>query len=128
MIVTFKENLGTATFSPEASTSGMAPALLRQSLTGVVWEWQGSSYNYGTTPNPTPDNPSNYTVQFGDDGSLVAQADCNQAGGPYEVQGTDLSIGPLISTLALCAPGSLSSEFLYDLESAAAYFFDGINW
>lgn len=127
LVVTLKDNLGTITFTPEAATSGMVTEPAAPSLTGVVWEWQGSKYNYGTTPNPTPNNPSNYTVQFGDDGQLAAQADCNQAGGPYTVQDGNLSIGPLRSTLALCPEGSLGSEFLLDLESAAAYSFDGAN-
>ncbi len=92
-------------------------------LTDLLWQWQGSTYKDGTSAIPT--DASKYSVTFGTDGRVTVQADCNSGGGPYQVNGSSMSIGPLISTLALCPEGSLSSEFLRDLEAAATYTADG---
>jgi heat shock protein HslJ len=91
-------------------------------LQGVVWQWQGSLYNDDS--EATPDDPSMYTVEFADDGTAAIQADCNSVRAEYEAGDGELSIvlGP--TTLVACEEGSLSDQFLRDLEGAAIYFFD----
>lgn len=94
-------------------------------LMSGVWAWQGSTYKDGT--KSTPSNPSQYTAQFNPDGNVGVKADCNAGGGPYQVDGNKLTIGNMISTLALCPEGSLGGEFMRDLQNAATFAFDGDN-
>jgi heat shock protein HslJ len=89
------------------------------SLTGVTWEWQGSSYSDDS--NATPDDPARYTVEFLEDGSLASKADCNQVQGTYTDDGSTLTIQLGPSTKAACPPDSLETEFLRDLAAAGAY-------
>ncbi len=86
-------------------------------ITGITWQWQGSTYNDDTSA--TPDDPALYTITFGDDGTYQVLADCNTVAGTYELDGSSITITPGAATLAACPPGSLSSEFLIDLEGAA---------
>jgi heat shock protein HslJ len=95
-----------------------APAALLQ---GTVWEWQGSQYSDDS--EATPDDPSRYTIEFADDGTVGIKADCNQVGGTYEEGDGTLAITLGPSTLAACPPDSLDKEFLRDLEGAASYAF-----
>lgn len=93
------------------------PAL--DALRGITFQWQGSTYAGGT--KSTPNDASKYTLVFGDDYHIAAQADCNQGGGAFTVDATTLRVEPIISTLVACAQGSLSSEYLRDLEGVANY-------
>jgi heat shock protein HslJ len=68
-----------------------------------------------------PDMPGNYTLEFLPDGGLNVQADCNSANGTYTVNGNQLDMEILTTTLAACPPESLSDEFLQLLNDAVAY-------
>ena len=70
--------------------------------------------------------PASYTLSFGNDGTVAIKADCNSAGGTYEVgadESLSIAVGP--STLVGCPPGSRGDEFLAKLGSAARYMFTG---
>jgi heat shock protein HslJ len=88
-------------------------------LTGATWQLTRVISTTGSAVGP--DDSSKYTVAFGDDWRVTVKADCNQGGGPYEVQDRALKIGPLISTLAACPDGSLSEGFLNSLGIAESY-------
>lgn len=93
------------------------------SLTGKAWQWQAWST---VTPNETTDvpDPAAYTVEFRDDGTFQAKADCNTVSGTYITsasQALKITLGP--STLAECGPDSLSSTFVEKLGLATAYTF-----
>jgi heat shock protein HslJ len=90
-------------------------------LAGPVWQWQGSKYNNDT--EAVPADPSRYTVQFNEDGTVAVRADCNNASGNYTTDGSSISIEILATTLAACPEDSLEQEFLRDLDGAAIYFF-----
>jgi heat shock protein HslJ len=60
-------------------------------------------------------------VEFLPDGGLNVQADCNNANGTYTVNGNQLDMEILTTTLAACPPESLSDEFLQLLNDAVAY-------
>jgi len=100
-------------------TDGTAANAAMDKLKDITFQWTGSTYAGGTSS--TPGDPSKYTVVFGADNHIAAQADCNQGGGVFTVDATTLRFEPIVSTLALCAEGSLSSEFLRDLEGVATY-------
>ena len=82
------------------------------------WKWLETSGVDGTL---TVDDPGKYVVEFKPDGTVAIQADCNNAGGAFETDGSSLGIeiGPM--TLAECAPGSLYNEFIQQLGTADSY-------
>lgn len=91
----------------------------RPSLTGVVWEWQ--RFQGGDGAEVVPDDPTRYTVQFLEDGTVAVLADCNQGTGSYTVDGSQIAIDQIITTLVGCPPGSLGTEFLGYLDEAVTY-------
>jgi para-nitrobenzyl esterase len=88
-------------------------------LVGVVWEWEELLSSDDSTI--TPDDPSSYTIEFEDDGSVSVRADCNSGFGTYEAEGESLVIDVRGPTRAQCQPGSLSDRFLTDLGFVRAY-------
>ena len=90
-------------------------------LAGPVWQWQGSQYNNDT--EAVPPDPSQYTIQFNDDGTVAVQADCNRGTGTFTADDSSISIEMMTTTLAACPEGSLEQEYLRDLGGAAIYFF-----
>jgi heat shock protein HslJ len=93
------------------------------------WNWEGSNYSNDT--EATPDDPSKYTLELTDDGSVSVVADCNRSSGTWESDAGDsdtsgslaIKLGP--TTLAECGPGSLYRQFLRDLSGAAAFELSG---
>lgn len=108
------------------TTSDSSDSSSSPELTGPVWAWQQTQMNNGDLF--TPDDPGNYTVQFMTDGTMSAQADCNQVGGSYTVNDDSqmtITLGP--STLVACPEGSLGDQFTQNLSQANIYSFDGEN-
>lgn len=94
------------------------------SLTGITWQWQGSTYS--NDASATPDDTGTYTITFADDGTYLGQADCNSIRGTYTFEDSSITVSPAASTLIGCPPGSLATGFTHDLEGAAiATFPDG---
>ena len=91
-------------------------------VVGAVWKWQGTQT---PTEQVLVDDPDQYTIEFLPDGTLKIKADCNMAGGTYATSDSrvEITLGP--TTLAACAPDSLSDRFLKELSGAAIFFFDG---
>jgi len=91
-------------------------------ITGAVWQWVQTLYN--DDRKAVPADPTNYTVQFQEDGTLNVKADCNQKGGTYSASAEErrLSIEITHSTMAACPEGSLEDEFVRGLTAAAIYF------
>ncbi len=94
-------------------------------LLGQVWQWQETTLADGSVVKVGA--PQRYTVEFMDDGIVVGQADCNRAGGVYTAADGTLKIKVGVLTRAACPPGSLSTQFVQALNSAATYQFDGDN-
>jgi heat shock protein HslJ len=88
-------------------------------LAGSSWQWVQV-----VTPveSVTVDNPENYLLEFMPDSLVSIQADCNSGTGTYEVDGSTISINITSTTLALCPEGSLSDQFIRNLNAAAIYF------
>ena len=93
-------------------------------LAGTTWAWIAFT---DPAQEIAIETPQNYTLSFGQDGSVVIVADCNHAMGTYKVDGSSLTIevGPM--TLAACPPESHSDDFVKYLGAAAVFFFDGGN-
>ena len=91
-------------------------------LAGVTWRWatfRDAKQDYVVPLTAT------YTLEFGDDGTVVVVADCNTANGTYTVNtnGT-LTISILATTLAACAPDSLGDSFIEYLNQAGPFEVD----
>ena len=64
----------------------------------------------------------NYTIQFNDDETFAAKADCNQVAGDYTIQADGvLTINPGPSTLAFCGEESLGDAYVAALGQAGSY-------
>lgn len=72
----------------------------------------------------TPENPSDYTLAFSNDGMVSGRIDCNQMSGSYMVDGSQLSFGPLATTRAMCPPDSLFDLVVQGLDSANSFVMD----
>jgi heat shock protein HslJ len=97
--------------TPEAATSAPIPP--------VVWQLLAIQ----TAGNPTAfaDDPSRYTIQFLEDGSIVVRADCNNGNGTYTVEGYGLTIPPFATTLVACEPPTLDTQFVSGLNDVVAF-------
>jgi len=107
----------------EAEEVAPPPSEAVSELVGSVWKW----LLFVETNNNefVVDDPEMYTLEFLADGQVNLQADCNRAGGTYQVDGESISIEILTTTMAACPEGSRSDEFIGLLNGAAAYAIDG---
>lgn len=90
--------------------------------------WTVISYNNGKEAVVSVIIGSEITMLFSD-GTVEGNASCNSYGGPYELDGDQISVGDLEQTEMFCAdPEGLmdqESQFLAALQSAATYTIDG---
>ncbi len=93
-------------------------------LAGTSWrllEIQSMNDAVGTA---RPSDPSLYTMELREDGTVTMRLDCNRATGTWAVEpgpdgeGGRFRFGPLAVTRALCPPGSLGEQ----ISSQAEYF------
>ena len=110
----------TLTPGPSAPASSSA-----SSLSQSTWQWLRSEYGDDSTVEVG--DPDRYTVQFGPDGRVNVQADCNRGSGSYTVNGSQLTLTGIALTRAACQPGSQDAIFLRDLAGVATFVFDGPN-
>ncbi|TVR93213.1 MAG: META domain-containing protein [Spirochaetaceae bacterium] len=68
-----------------------------------------------------PQTPSHYTAQFASEGSFSARADCNRLSGSYADIDSQLLLGPIASTKALCPAGSLYEIYTNAIHAAHSY-------
>jgi heat shock protein HslJ len=92
-------------------------------LVGYLWMWLEFLENNDT--RTAPDNPGDYTLELFPDGNVHLKADCNNASGTYTVNGSQLDIEIMITTLAACPPESLSDEYIQLINDAVIYFREG---
>ncbi|MDB6179691.1 META domain-containing protein [Paracoccus sp. Z330] len=97
-----------------------------QDLTGSSWQLVEIQSMNDTTM--TPDDRSNYTMEFLPEGTVAVKADCNRGTGSWEseAEGT-IRFGPIAATRALCTPTSISEEYLGQFEWVRSYTFDEGN-
>jgi heat shock protein HslJ len=96
-------------------------------LTGTTWRLSG--YNNGKGGIVSVLSGTEITAVFGDDGSLVGSAGCNNFTASYEVEGENLSVSPAAVTRMMCAEpeGIMAQErdYLAALESVTGYQVEG---
>jgi heat shock protein HslJ len=98
-----------------------------QDLAGTNWEV--SAYNNGNQAVVGVLEGTTLTASFGNDGNLSGNSGCNQYNGTYTVNGAEIKIGPLASTMMMCNdPAEVmdqEAQYLAALESAASYEIEG---
>ena len=100
------------------------PAAIDVALLANDWYWIGLT---DPTQQIAIETPANYVLSFEGDGTVLIQADCNNATGNYTTADGAISItvGPM--TRAACPPDSRSDQFVKLLGNAARYSFKDGN-
>jgi heat shock protein HslJ len=71
-------------------------------------------------------NPKDYTVRFDSEEVVNIKADCNLCSGNYNVNGSSLTLDPVMAcTMAMCLPGSHSDAYIAAMGEATSYTRDG---
>jgi heat shock protein HslJ len=92
-------------------------SITQEELVGANWQWVGG--RDASTATYQVANPENYTLTFSDDGSVFIVADCNTSRGTYTLDGETLGITLGATTRVACEPGSMSDQFLSQLEQSS---------
>jgi heat shock protein HslJ len=99
------------------------PAPAGSDLLGKTWLWQNTAFNNGKTIPVLA--PASYTLQFLEGGKISLKADCNSGGGSYIVTNeVNLTIRVETMTQAACPAGSLSDEYVQELNDTGSYQVD----
>jgi len=104
----------------ERAIERQAASPVASELSGTVWQlvkFQGSD---GTTL--IPDDKTRYTIQFSADGTLTTRVDCNRGRGSWKSSApSQLQLGPLALTRAICPPGSLHDRIVKHWDYIRSY-------
>jgi heat shock protein HslJ len=73
----------------------------------------------------TPDDPSQYRLNFRTENRLTGTSDCNTITGFYFQESTGFRFDPFISTRKLCPPGSLHNNLVLILKDVNVIEFRG---
>lgn len=112
--------------SEPADETAPAPGDLPAALTGTSWELvsiQSMSDAEGMT---TPENPADYVLNLGPDGTVAMRLNCNRASGSWSAEESSaesgtFEFGPLAMTKALCPPPSLDDKIGRDAQYVRSY-------
>ena len=91
----------------------------KPNITGIEWQWQYAHQLNGE--GAAVPNPAQYKLTLNPDGTANILADCNSASGSYQISGNRIRIEVETMTQALCAPESLSDQFIQGLSQASFY-------
>lgn len=98
-----------------------------QDLAGTSWVATG--YNNGKQAVVSTLSGTTLTAEFGKDGNIAGNSGCNNYTGAYKVNGAEIAIGPLASTMMACSdPAGVmeqEAQYLAALQSAATYQIEG---
>ncbi|MGH8853678.1 MAG: META domain-containing protein [Telluria sp.] len=108
---------GCASSAPPGSAPASTPP-----LEGTAWELVELQSMDDAQGIRRPEIGAQYRLQFGADGRLSAQLDCNRGMGPWKADPSGgLRLGPLATTRALCPPSSLGGTVAMQLDSVRSY-------
>jgi para-nitrobenzyl esterase len=84
--------------------------------------WQLVKFQGSDDKTLTPDDKTKYTIEFWTDGRLSAHIDCNRGRGTWKSsEPSQLQLGPLALTRAMCPPGSLHDRIVKDWNFVRSY-------
>lgn len=89
-------------------------------IQNIEWGWSSLVETQPTNQSVEPD-PQNYTLVLWEDDSYDFKADCNVGGGAYQVDGSDITLQPGVTTLAECGPDSLYNQYLKLLDRVESF-------
>lgn len=98
-----------------------APALAKT-------RWLATMITTGTGAVASVVTGSKVTAVFAEDGTVAGSGGCNTYNGPYKVDGASIEIGPLASTMMMCADpavGQQETSYFAALDKAATFAFNG---
>jgi len=72
--------------------------------------WNVTGYNNGNEAVVSPATGTTLTATFTADGQVGGNAGCNSYSGPYKLDGTSLTVGPLASTMKACDQAIMDQE------------------
>ena len=73
-------------------------------------EWLVTGYNNGKEAVTSPIAGTELTATFTPDGQVSGNAGCNTYNGPYKLDGTSLTVGPLATTMKACEQAIMDQE------------------
>ena len=84
-------------------------------------DWNVTGYNTGTQAVTSPIAGTTLTATFTADGEVGGNAGCNSYSGPYKLDGSSLTVGPLATTMKACDQAIMDQEtqFLPALQTPA---------
>ena len=109
------------------SAAGCGSASAADPLTGTTWQLVGiDSMAPEEEPNTTIDDPSKYTVTFGDDGRAAFQVDCNRGSSTWQAEPAapdsgSLTFGPVALTRMFCPQPSADAKVAAALGQVRSY-------
>ena len=77
-------------------------------------------YGFGNSEF-VPTNPENYLLRFRLDSRLQIEADCNQAGATWTLEGNAFTLTEMVTTRKLCVQPSLFNRYIMNLDRAETY-------
>jgi len=105
-----------ASYTTDGKTLTLTDASGAEALTyaaqapdSIEGEWLVTGYNDGTGVVPPADGTS-VVLTFNPDGTVSGNAGCNQFFGGYGVEGSTITVGPLMSTMMACEDAVMAQE------------------
>jgi heat shock protein HslJ len=99
----------------DASGATLLTYQAQPALEGRPWVW--------LTPGDQPAPSESVTILFAD-GSATGQAPCNSYSAPYAVNGSELTLGPIVSTKMACDDLAVESAYLTALATVTGWSVD----
>jgi D-alanyl-D-alanine carboxypeptidase len=120
------ETVAPPTDAPELVPTVARPAqpVIDTALLANDWHWIGLT---DPTQQIAIEKPTDYVLAFQGDGTILVQADCNNATANYTTAdgAITIAVGPM--TKAACPPGSRSDQFVTLIGNVARYSFKDGN-
>lgn len=91
-------------------------------VTGMKWSWVETQYVNDDIVVPA--KGSDFIARFSAEGQFSSSTDCNAIGGSYELDGSNLSFGPMFATRMACANETLETEYTNMLNEVVSYMID----
>ncbi len=121
-----------ASSSQSVPTNPSSQGSEKNSLSGSSWMWVGIIDSSSQTVF-APRRPEAYMLQFTDN-RLSSRTDCNTIGSNYEVDGSNILIGEIMSTLMFCEDSdegtystSLSEVVSFEEKNGSLYLYTEDN-
>lgn len=122
--------IGDGTLGLTDASGAEVLAFAAQTPASLEGTWEITGYLVGSGETAAVHSPLVDTqpwLTFGPDGLVSGTAGCNQFSGGYGIEGSDITIGPLMSTMMACADDLMTQEaaVMQALEGAATWSVSG---